>query len=204
MTTPDGGRGVDLDGRSGYLEVPDSPDLSIATTGQPTVEVLVRFDTLRGMPSTAGSSEGPMVHLLAKGRQHGDQEYALRLYDARSQRPNRLSAYAFNAAGGQGAGSYVQDRLVTGTWTHLAAVYDERPGGDGWGTVRLYRDGVLRDVDSLGCAYRVRPADGASPLFVGGHPGHSLLPGAIGGVAVYPRVLAPERIEAHAEAALDR
>ena len=40
-----------LDGRSGYLQVEDSPDLSISTTGQLSVEMLVRPDKVADLPS---------------------------------------------------------------------------------------------------------------------------------------------------------
>ncbi len=206
--TPDGRTGMDLDGRSGYLSVAGAEDLSIATTGRLTVELLVRPDRVRGMRSPSASGDGPMVHLLQKGNRYGasgDQEYAVRFYDADAERPNRLSAYAFNPAGGLGAGSYVQDELREGTWIHLTAVYDTRTtGSDGWGIVRLYRDGVRRDVDSLGEGYRIRPVDRGGRLFIGGNPDHSFFDGAIGAVAVYPTALSPSRVAAHAAAALAR
>ncbi len=205
---PDGRTGMDLDGRSGYLSVAGSKDLSIAATGRLTVELLVRPDRLRNMTSTASSGDGPMVHLLQKGDRYeasGDQEYAFRFYDARAERPNRLSAYAFNPAGGLGAGSYFQDRVRPHGWIHVTAVYDTRTTGpDGWGTVRIYRDGALRDVDSLGGSYRIRPVDGGGRLFIGGNPDHSFFDGAVGAVAVYPTALSPGRVAAHAAAALGR
>ena len=205
-TTPNGSTAAVLDGRSGYLQVEDSPDLSISATGQLSVEMLVRPDKVANLPSTEASSEGAMVQPLVKGSEFGedgDQEYALRLYDADSKRPGRTSAYAFNPAGGQGAGSYASGDLKVGRWVHLTAVYDTTiKGGDGWGTVTLYRDGIKRDSDSMGEQYKIDPADSGSPLFIGGDEQHSKFAGAIGAVAIYPTALAPQRIAAHAAAAL--
>lgn len=205
-TTPTGGKALVFDGETTYVTVPDSPALSIATTGQLSVEVLIRPDVLRGLPSTEGSSEGPIVHPLVKGQEFGDdgdQEWVLRWYDQDSERPNRLSAYAFNPEGGLGAGSYVQDDMRAGEWTHVAMVFDTvNKGADGWGTVRIYRDGVQRDVDSLGQDYKITPEDEGAPLFIGGDPDRSLFRGAIGPVVVHPTALKAGVVAAHARAAL--
>ncbi len=178
----------------------------IATTGRPTVEMMVRPDRLRGRRGTASSGDGPMVHLLQKGDRYGgsgDPEHASRFYDATAERPNRVSAYAFNPAGGLGAGPFFQDRIRSHGWVHVTAVHDTpTEGPDGWGTVRVYRDGVLRDVDPLGDGYRIRPVDRGAPLFIGGNRDRSSFDGAIGAVAVYPPALSSERVAAHAAAAL--
>ena len=205
-TTPDGSTGAVLDGRSGYLQVEDSPDLSIATTGQLSVEMLLRPDKVANLPSTQDSSEGAMVQPLVKGSTFGsggDQEWAMRLYPADSgQRAERTSAYAFDPAGGQGAGAYAQHDLVAGRWVHLTAVYDTTTGDDEAGTVTFYRDGLATDSDTLGGDYDITPTDGDSPLFIGGDPEHSLFTGAIGAVAIYPTALSATQIAAHANAAL--
>ena len=167
-TTPDGSSAAVLDGKSGYLQVEDSPDLSISTTGQLSVEMLVRPDVVADMPGAEASSEGAMVQPLVKGSTFGtggDQEWAMRLYPSDSgQRAGRTSAYAFDPAGGQGAGSYASGDLEIGRWVHLTAVYDTTTKGkDGWGTVTFYRDGVKRDADTLGGDYDITPTDAGLP-----------------------------------------
>ena len=205
-TTPDGSPAAVLDGRSGYLQVADSPDLSIATTGQLSVEMLIRPDVVEDLPGAEGSSEGAMVQPLVKGSTFGaggDQEWAMRLHPSDSgQRAGRTSAYVFDPAGGRGAGSYASGDLKVGRWVHLTAVYDTTTGGDGAGTVTFYRDGVKREADTLGGDYDITPTDAGSPLFIGGDPKHSLFTGAIGAVAIYPTALSDQRIAAHAAAAL--
>lgn len=205
-TTPNGSSATVLDGRGDYLEVADSPDLSIPTTGQLTAEMLIRPDVVADLPGAEPSSEGPMVTPLVKGSsfgKDGDQEHAMRLYDQDSKRPGRTSAYAFNPDGGQGAGSYAQQNLEEGRWVHLAAVYDTKTkGDDGWGTVTLYRDGLKVDTDTLGGDYKITPADGDSPLFIGGDGVRSAFTGAIGPAAIYPTAQTAQQVAAHADAAL--
>lgn len=204
-TAPDGSPAVVLNGREDYLAVADSPDLSIATTGQLTVEMLIRPDVVKDLPDAETSGDGPMVQPLVKGStfgSEGDQEYAMRLYDQDSKRPSRTSAYAFDPAGGRGADSYAQQSLEAGQWVHLSAVYDTTAGKDAKGTVTLYRDGVKVDADTLGGNYNITPTDGDSPLFIGGDGKHSAFTGAIGAVVIYPTAQSGKQVAAHADAAL--
>ena len=59
-----------------------------------------------------GDTTDPFVHWLGKGEE-GRHEWALRFYSRATARPNRISAYRFNAAGGLGSGAYFEDALTT-------------------------------------------------------------------------------------------
>jgi hypothetical protein len=64
------------------------------------------------------------------------------------------------------------------------------------GYVKIYKNGALRDTDSLR-DYHIVPRGGSAPLRIGtGYLG-SFFQGAVGDVAFYPRELAASRIRAH-------
>src|SRR5581483_3261884 len=108
---------VGLPGAS-YVEVPTSGDFSIGARGL-TVEAWVRPDRLNFSGQTAEN----YVHWLGKG-DAGRLEWGFRFYPkSSSDRPNRMSAYCWNAAGGEGAGAYVQEPVTPGQWVHIVAVY---------------------------------------------------------------------------------
>lgn len=205
--TPDGQRVAVFNGSTQYAEIADAADLSVSHTGSLTVEAWVRPDTLefRGAET---SGDGPLVHYLGKGvTRDASQEYSLRIYSRSASRPNRFSAYHFNPRGGLGSGSYFQGGLTStdggtppllkaGDWVHVAAVYDTAKLVSGYGTVRLYRNGVLMDHDSMR-DYAIVPRDGSAPLRVGTRDLLSFFTGAIGRVAVYGHVVPQPRLAAH-------
>ena len=212
---PNGTDNVALfDGSSGYAEVADADDLSVPGAGGIlTWEMWLRPDTLE-FPGYETSGDGNCVYPLIKGENYqasGDQEYQLRLYSLSASRPNRFSAYAFNPEGGLGAGSYFEGGrnstdggtpplLAAGDWVHVAAKIDTvNLEADGWGTIRLYRNGVLMDHDSLGDPYFITPENKGAPLHLGARPGHSWFQGAIESVAVYGD-LSDAQIAAHYDA----
>ncbi|HYO38877.1 MAG TPA: LamG domain-containing protein [Nocardioidaceae bacterium] len=177
---PNGDDAVTFDGASQFVEIADSADLSVTATGVLTIEAWMRPDTL-DFPR----SENGYVHWLGKGTS-AEHEYVARMYNRASARPSRISGYAFNLGGGLGAGSYFEDDLQPGTWVHYGLVINANDSGsDGWGTVRIYRDGVLRDADSLGGGYSIVPARGSAPLRIGTRDGKSFFHGAVGKVAIY-------------------
>lgn len=180
---PNGDDAMVFDGRGQYVELADSPDFSVSTTGTLTIEAWFRPDVL----DFARSEQG-YVHWMGKGRP-GQHEYVSRMYNRTAQtagRPNRISGYAYNPSGGLGAGSFFEDEIVPGTWMHYGLVISTTDtGGDGQGTVRIYRDGVLRDTDTLGGSYDIVPTDHDAPLRIGTRDGRSFFEGAIGKVAVY-------------------
>ncbi len=211
-TTPDGQRVAVFNGSTQYAEIADAADLSVTRTRSLTIEAWVRPDTLE-FPGAESSGDGPMVHYLGKGVA-GSQEYTLRIYSRSSSRPNRFSAYHFNPTGGLGSGSYFQGGLRStdggtppllkaGAWVHVAAVFDTTTLVAGYGTVRLYRNGVLMDHDSMR-DYAIVPRDGSAPLRVGTRDQKSFFTGAIGRVAVYDHVVSQSRLAAHFTAMTQR
>ena len=200
---PSGEPAVVFDGASEYAEIADDDAYSVTSTGQLTIEAWIRPDVVN-FPHTEYSSDGDIVYPLVKGENYGssgDQEYVLRMYNQASSRPNRISGYLFNPDGGLGAGSYVQETITPGEWMHIAVVFDTvNLGGDGWGTVRIYKDGVLKDTDSLGDPYYITPENKGAPIHLGARPGHSFFQGAMGKVAVYDQALSSTQIAAHTDA----
>lgn len=182
---------------SDYVEIADSVSFSQPTSGFGlTVEVWMRPDVL----DFPGESSDPHVHWLGKGVA-GQREWALRFYSQSSSRPNRISAYIFNPAGGEGAGAYFQDELVAGEWIHVVACYEPGdkdtlpPAG-----VHIYKNGVHRlGPPSPGTLYsnplfNIAPAHGASPLRLGTRDFASFFLGGLDEVAIYPRVLSAQEI----------
>ena len=208
---PNGDTAAVFDGATGYAAIADADDLSVPGVGGIlTWEAWVRPDALE-FPGAESTGDGPAVYPLIKGENYqtsGDQEYAFRMYSLSASRPNRFSAYVFNPPGGLGAGSYFQGGLrstdggtppllAAGDWVHVVAKIDTvNLEADGWGTVRLYRNGVLMDHDSLGDPYFIVPENKGAPLHIGARPGHSWFQGAVAKVAVYGD-LSDARIAAH-------
>jgi hypothetical protein len=181
-------RAVGLNGAS-YVQVPDSRDFSLTAAGM-TVEAWVRPDRL----DFPGQTTNPYVHWLGKG-EAGRFEWGFRFYSKNSNRPNRISAYVWNAAGGEGAGAYFEEPLTPGRWIHVVAVY--QPPGPGAG-VLIYRDGVFKkgppDRGTLYSSYNITPAHGAAPLRLGTRDLGSFLTGGLDEVAIYPRCLTAAEI----------
>lgn len=181
-TAPNGDEVTAYNGSTDYTEVADADDLSIMHTGVFTIEAWFRPDVVN---FTNYEAEG-YVHWLGKGvtNQH---EYVARIYNQSSlDRPNRVSGYAFKLGGGLGAGSYFQDPMTAGEWIHFAVVVDTvNKDRKGWGTIRIYKNAVLRDTDSLGGSYKITPGNGTAPFRVGTRDFGSFFQGAIGKVAVY-------------------
>jgi len=194
-TLPDGELCARFDGRSQYLEVPDADDLSITTTRRLTIEAWIRPD---GLEFPTQESSG-YVHWMGKG-ESGQHEYVLRMYSLTNTeaRPNRVSGYAFNAAGNLGSGSYFQDPVAVGEWIHVAVAFnlDDFPTDTPPGSVKIYKNGVLRDTTPLS-QFQVVPANGTAPLRIATRDRRSYFLGAIGKVAIYDRDLAAAQILGH-------
>src|SRR5215467_1768257 len=107
-----------FDGETNYIEIPDSPDLSVATTGQLSVAAWMRPDVLT-FPISESTG---YVHWMGKG-EPGHREWVFRMYNEQTTdtppRPNRISFYVFNLSGRQGIGSYVQEPVQVGEWIHI-------------------------------------------------------------------------------------
>jgi hypothetical protein len=194
-TLPNGDTAARFDGLGQYLQVPSVPQLSVPRTGCLTVEAWARPDTLQ-FPREQGSG---YAYILGKGTA-GKQEYALRMYSYSNSesppRPNRVSAYAFNLAGGEGSGAYFQDPVRPGTWMMVTFVVDSRPSA-AWpkGYIALYKNGDLRGRVSLG-QFNVTPRASTAPFRVATRDLESYFEGAVGKVAIYDSVLSAADISA--------
>jgi hypothetical protein len=196
-TLPNGDTATVFDGNDQYLEVPDDDALSVPTTGALTVEAWMRPDTLQ-FDHTQSSG---YVHWMGKGVS-GQHEYVARMYNLVNDvgRPNRISGYSFNLAGGLGAGSYFEDDLSAKPWIDYALVITTAPGGGcTTGYTKVYRDGKLRDTDCLS-SYNITPGNGTAPLRVGTRDFASFFRGPIAKVAVFPAELTPAQLNDHHEA----
>ena len=110
---------VAFDGNGAYLEIPDNDVFSISTAGALTVSVWVSPEVLNFQNAEAGG----YVHWMGKGEPH-QHEWVFRMYNkdlaqGQENRPNRMSAYAFNLEGGLGSGSYVQEEIQEKEWIHF-------------------------------------------------------------------------------------
>jgi hypothetical protein len=186
---------VEFNGSSAYVEVPDSADLSVSSTGALTVSAWMRPDTLT-FPNTEGSG---YVHWLGKGSP-GQHEWVLRMYSQNNQenRANRISFYVFNQAGGLGIGSHFEDPVMPGEWIHVVGVADGR-------RTRIYKNGVPRDCDQYtfnddpNCDHYapnlwITPKHGNAPLRLGTRDLHSYFQGALAQVRLWNRALSADEI----------
>src|SRR5262249_192279 len=134
----------------------------------------------------------------------GQYEWGFRFYSLHKDphhhqlpsRPNRVSAYIWNPAGGEGAGAYFQDKLVKGRWLHIVACYQPGDKTNPAAGVQVYKDSQLRlGPPSPGTLYSnpeflIMPAHGTAPLRLGTRDLGSFFRGGLGGGAIYPCVLA--------------
>jgi hypothetical protein len=188
--------GLPFDGVSTYVEVPDSADFSVPTTGGLTVAAWLRPDTLT-FPTTEGSG---YIYWLGKG-EAGRQEWTFRMYsrDNSEGRGNRISFYLFNPDGGLGIGSYFQDAITPGEWIHVVGVADAQH-------TAIYKNGVFRRCDlyrggsESGCqrytGLAVTPQRGTAPLRMGTRDLHSFFLGALADVFIWDRPLSADEIAA--------
>ena len=186
---------IKLDGRHSYVEIPESEQFSQAASGQGlTIEVWMRPDTL----VFEGETNDPYIHWFGKGdtRQY---EWAFRFYSKESTRPNRISAYIWNRAGGLGAGAYFQDPLKPSEWIHVVACYDPGEETNPRAGVSIFKNGVLRGgpATQSGALYRtfnIMPNRGTAPLRFGTRDLKSFFIGGLDEVAIYPRLLTPAEV----------
>jgi hypothetical protein len=123
----------------------------------------------------------------------------LRIYDAHNtevpERPNRISVYAFNSAGGEGSGAYVQNKVRVNQWIMIDMIINTtvRNAQFPTGYIRIYRNGVRRQTVPLD-QFNVTPRHGPSPLLIGTSRRDSFFKGAIGPVAVFDYALSAKKI----------
>jgi hypothetical protein len=191
---PNGDLATVFDGISQYIQVPSSRSLSITDTGCLTVEAWVEPTVLQ-FPHDQGSG---YVYILGKGTA-GKQEYALRMYSYSNSetppRPNRISAYVFNLAGGKGSGAYFQDKVYPGQWIMVTFVVDSRPSAQ-WpeGYVAIYKNGRMQGSRVSLSQFNVTPEASNAPFRIATRDLHSFFEGAIGKVAIYNSILSVQDI----------
>ena len=176
-----------FDGMQTYIEVPDSADFSVATTGGLTVSAWMRPDVLT-FPNEEGDG---YVHWLGKG-EAGQQEWTFRIYGADTTAPadtghpegptrsGRISFYVFNLEGGLGVGSYFQDPLTAGNWIHVVGAADSTD-------TYIYRDGVLRKSQQY--VPTIVPTHGSANMRIGTRDLKSYFQGSIREVRIWSRCL---------------
>jgi hypothetical protein len=179
-----------FDGNETYLEIPDNDVFSISTTGALTISVWVSPEVLNFQKAEAGG----YVHWMGKGVPH-QHEWVFRMYNkdlsqGQEDRPNRMSAYAFNLEGGLGAGSYVQEQVQENEWIHFVARYDVQAN-----KITLFKNGVQKDQDDLyDATYGVQVQNGTAPLRLGTRSQWSYFQGRIDDLRIYNRALSESEI----------
>jgi Concanavalin A-like lectin/glucanases superfamily len=181
-----------FDGIDDYIEVSDSPAFSVTTTGQLTVSAWIRPDVLT-FPTAQSTG---YVHWLGKG-EPGQHEWVFRMYNQQTSddqpRPNRISFYVFNLAGGQGIGSYFQETVTAGEWIHVVGTVDAEH-------TAIYKNGEFKDCDRYtgsgpGKCHNyspdrwIVPQRGNAPLRIGTRDLRSFFLGAIREVRIWQRAL---------------
>jgi hypothetical protein len=181
-----------FDGEINYVEIADSPDLSVATTGKLSVAAWMRPDVLT-FPISESTG---YVHWMGKG-EHGQREWVFRMYNETTTdptpRPNRISFYVFNLSGGEGIGSYVQEPVQTGEWIHIVGVADGA-------TTSIYKNGEFKRCDrytgtgpgpchNYPASEWITPERGSSPMRIGTRDFVSYFLGAVREVRVWNRAL---------------
>jgi hypothetical protein len=191
--------GLDGPKSKSYVEVAASKHFGVATSGKGlTVEVWLRPDALTFLGENKDKNN-PYIHWLGKG-EPGAYEWGFRFYSRKSvDRPNRLSAYIWNAEGQEGAGAYVQDELKAHQWIFLVATYDDPNQPEP--RVRMYKNGLPsvhnNSSGTLYKSYDIKPVTGTAPVRLGTRDLRGFLEGGLDEVAVYPYVLTPEQIHQH-------
>ena len=179
-----------FDGNESYLEIPDNDAFSISTTGALIISVWVSPEVLNFPNSEAGG----YVHWMGKGVPH-QHEWVFRMYNkdlsqGQEDRPNRMSAYAFNLEGGLGAGSYVQEQVQENEWIHFVARYDVESN-----KITLFKNGSQKDQDDLyDATYGVQVQNGTAPLRLGTRSQWSYFQGRIDDLRIYSRALSESEI----------
>ena len=193
-----------------YIEIPSSPEFSIQASGEGlSVEVWIRPNVLL----FEGEGRKKYIHWLGKGERER-MEWGFRLHSSdHPKRPKRISAYAWNPQGGEGAGAYYEGDLVAEReWIHLVACFQhydnpcvKKPG------VQLFVNGdFIQGPPSSGTLYLnegswsvvLRSGDAPLRFATRSATANSFLEGRIDEVAIYPKVLTPEQIKRHYDVAI--
>ncbi|WP_156024768.1 LamG-like jellyroll fold domain-containing protein [Smaragdicoccus niigatensis] len=213
-TMPNSDPVVVFNGSSQYLQVPSKNVLSISTTGKLTFEAWIRPDVANFPSNLSG-----YVDWMGKCANYSpDCEWAARMYNQSTDRPSRISAYAFNPGAGLGAGAYWQQygtsAIKAGQWHQVVGQYQivTQPSGCSGpqiGGINIWVDGVKWNMAShlpTGCMsqYGITPTAGGSVFNIGTVALDSFFKGAIGKVAIYDSLLPESRIADHFRAMTGR
>lgn len=166
------------------MEVTDSTDFSVNTTGSLTISAWLRPDVLI---FPVEESNG-YVHWLGK-RRLNEQEWVFRIngLDNDQFRDNRISFYVFNSGPGRACGSDFQDPVQAGQWIHVAGVVDGNSQ-----TTSIYKNGVLRNTNSFPGI--ITPQHASAPLRMATRDFASFFEGALAQVRIWNRVLSAQKV----------
>jgi hypothetical protein len=186
---------LQFSGDGAYVEIPTARDLSVTPSGF-TVSAWLKPDTLEFRRSEGSG----YVYWTGKGEK-GRYEWATRMYNYTNRenppRPNRISFYLFNAEGGLGQGSYVQEPVKAGEWIQITA------WANGAETA-IYRNGKYVRCDEYdgpaghGCQAhpeRIQPTAGDAPLRLGTGDLKSFFQGGLSQVRIWNRALRNEEVQ---------
>jgi hypothetical protein len=211
VSMPNGDIAADFDGSSQYLTVMSDPGGAFSipnTTNTMTWEAWIRPDVL-DFPN----ENGGYVAYMGKCEHYSPTcEWEARMYGMSTDRPNRLSAYAFNPTAGLGSGADwqpVANLFQPYQWLHVVAEYtllsqpDVCLNSDVYpGSIEIWVNGVKWNQSfhgQTGCMsqYQVNPQANNSPLNIGTMAKDSWFQGAIGKVAIYNYLLTQDQITNH-------
>ena len=209
---PNGDSAADFNGSTQYLTVPSSAALSIPTTHQLTYEAWIRPDTWQ----FANASGDGYVDWMGKCQDYSPTcEWEARIYSTITpeDRPDRMSAYAFNPSAGLGSAADWQPiagLFKAGQWIHVVAEYQTLTTPSGCssatpGSIDVWINGIKQSLANhipTGCMsqYNISPQSSTSPLNIGTMAMDTWFSGAVGKVAVYDHVLSQSEIDAHFKA----
>lgn len=207
-TLPNGDNAADFDGESQYLSIDSAPEFSIPTTGTLTWEAWIQ-PAVVNFPNNSND----YVDWMGKCAEYAPTcEWEARMYNADSERCNRLSAYAFNPGADLGSGAYFEQEcgsIQPGDWVHVVGQYTLLWQPDACsdaaqypGSIEIWVNGVKWDQSAhgqTGCMsqYQVAPEANDSPINVGTMAGDAWFEGAIGKLAIYDYLLDEDQIAAH-------
>ena len=171
------GQAFSLDGVNGYIEVPDSPSLSI--TGPLTLEARIKINTNTVQQAIIEKYDVP-----------GLNGYLLRIVGGKVE-----AAVCDPTLQGALHGVTGATTVSTGVWHHVAAVYDGT-------SIKVYLDGIL---DGSAAANFI-PTDGAASLKIGarGDDANTRLNGLIDEVRIFNRALSAAEIQTSSSSFVSR
>lgn len=181
-----------FDGVNAIAKIADDSKFGVPATGELTVSCWIRPDVL-DFPNSKASGEGPYVHFLQKGEYDPvNHEWTFRMYNkTASDRPNRVSFYLYNQAGGIGVGSYFQDTEIAGKWIHVLAKVDDQ-------FTYIYKNGIFRDKDDYTIDPIITPENTPARIGIGAPPSQDSddcwFKGAISLVRIWNKCLSDDEI----------